>query len=198
MVNRTVEWYTETKNKIFLVMNTLGINRMPSMSEVNAVTNDEKLSNRITKTGGFKHWAKELGLVIKDSESCFGGEYEELARSELSKRFKKVEMTDLRFPYDILINDRTKIDVKASRKYYRFKSFSYNFNLEYEKPRCDFYIAYCVGDIENVEKVLIIPAFVMTGKKQLSIGMESAYDKYANRWDLIEKYEKTMEGLVSF
>lgn len=198
MVNRTVEWHTETENKIFLVMNTLGINRMPSMSEVKAVTHDEKLSNRIIKTGGFKYWAKKLGLGIKDSESYFGGQYETLAKSELLKRFEKVEMTDIRFPYDILINDRTKIDVKASKKYYRFKSFSYNFNLEYEKPRCDFYIAYCVGDLGNVEKVLIIPSFVMTGKKQLSIGRESAYDKYANRWDLIEKHEKMMQELEVF
>jgi hypothetical protein len=38
----------------------------------------------------------------------------------------------------------------------------------------------------------------MAGKVQLSIGKISVYDKYIERWDLIEKHEKMMQELEVF
>ena len=109
-----------------------------------------------------------------------------------------MERTGVRFPYDILVNGKTKIDVKASRLFKGRTGFFYTFNLESKYPKCDFYIAYCINERDIAEKVLIIPACVMAGKSQLSVGENSIYDKYNFRWDLIEKHERMMEGLVDF
>lgn len=47
---------------------------------------------------------------------------------------------------------------------------------------------YCLDEIENVIKTLIIPSIVLYGKTQLAVGKTSKYDIYKDRWDLIEMY----------
>lgn len=192
-------WQEETEKRIFDVIKGMGIDRMPSLSETNTFTGNTSLGNRIMKSGGFKYWASKLNVKIKNSNVKFGDKYENEICNKLKCHFDNVERTSVRFPYDILVNGKTKIDVKASRL---FKGGTtgcfYTFNLESKYPRSDFYIVCCITDNDEIEKILVIPSFVMEGKVQLSIGKNSVYDKYIERWDLIAKHEKMMQELVVF
>lgn len=196
MIYDREDWKKETKNKILEVIKSMGINRMPSRSELKMVTGGEVLSNKIIRSGGYKFWAKQLEVDLKNCETYFADKYENKTADYLKQTFENVKMTPVKFPYDIVINNSTKIDVKASRLYRGKNGSFYTFNLESKYPKSDFYVAYCVGNNEETIKILIIPSFVMSGKKQLSVGEKSIYDKYSNRWDLIEMHVKMMEKFI--
>ena len=189
-------WLNETEKQIRALMNNMGIERMPTRSETEFFYGDGSLSNRIMKSGGFKGWASKLGLGFKKCGTYFGNKYEELARFRLGHWFKDVKKTSVRFPYDIIVNDKVKIDVKASRLFRGKEGEYYTFNLGSKYPKCDFYIAYCIGNNDVIQKVLVIPSFIMAGKSQLSVGINSIYDKYRERWDLIEKFESAFKDIL--
>ena len=192
-------WLNETEKQIRALMNNMGIERMPTRSETEFFYGDGSLSNRIMKSGGFKGWASKLGLGFKKCGTYFGNKYEELTAKKLRLLFDDVKRTPVKFPYDIVVNGKTKIDVKASRLFKGGTTGAYyTFNLESKYPRSDFYVVCCIADNDEIEKTLVLPSFVMAGKVQLSIGKISVYDKYIERWDLIEKHEKMMQELEVF
>ena len=65
----------KVRQEILNVKNTLGIERMPSRQEIDLVTQNTALSNKIMKTKGMRGWAKELGLEVHNKpdsqEICF-------------------------------------------------------------------------------------------------------------------------------
>jgi hypothetical protein len=192
----TESWQQKTKNEILEVIKSMGIDRMPTRSEIKRVTGNESLTNRIMKSGGFKEWSQKLNKSLKECETNFGNRYEELTKFRLGTWFKDVKRTSVRFPYDIIVNDKVKIDVKASRLFKGENGEFYTFNLGSKYPKCDFYIAYCIGNNDVIQKVLVIPSFIMAGKSQLSVGINSIYDKYRERWDLIEKFESAFKDIL--
>jgi hypothetical protein len=185
------EWVT---NEIKKVQQALNIKHMPSRREIEIVTNNTTLTNLVVRSGGFRHWADKLNLKIKGSETEFGYQYEKEAQKYLTDVMgHKAELTPVKFPYDIIVDDVTKIDVKVSNKYHSPDGTSwYTFNLETVFPKCDFFIAYCI-DNHIVNNVYVIPAHIMLGKRQLSMGDDTMYKKYAKRWDLIEKHIEAMK-----
>ena len=180
----------KTQEEILKVKDFLDIDRMPSRREIENFYHNSKLSNHISKTGGFYHWAKILGLEVKKSETGLGFKMEEHAMNELIKLGHECEMTSTRFPYDLLVNGRVKVDVKAGNKTKTHGFDFYSFNLEKKQQTCDLYIVYCLGENKNIEKTYIIPAHIMTGKSQLSLGLDSSkYDRFINRWDIIKSFD---------
>lgn len=187
------DWVVKEIEKI---MATLNINHMPSRSEIEAVTKSTKLVNLIIRTGGFRAWAEKLNLKIKGSETEFGYMYEKLTQKHIADMGYSAELTPVKFPYDILVDGVTKLDVKAGREYHCPTGTSwYSFNLEAVYPKCDFLVVYCIGTIK-VDRTYIIPAHVLRGCKQLSMGKDTKYRKYADRWDLIEKHIAAMKSVV--
>lgn len=172
------------------VMNTLNISRMPSASEIKNVTNSNGLGIKITRTGGFKFWANKLNLKVKDSETNLGNEYEVLIKEILEGKGYIVENMTTKHPYDLLLNNNIKVDVKVSRYYNpSTNTFKYHtFNLEKKHHNCDIFICIGLNESDEIEKLLIIPSKYVMGIKQLSIGVNSKYDKFENRWGYIEKY----------
>lgn len=173
----------------------LNIDHMPSRSEINLVTKATWLTNIVMKTGGFRFWAERLNLKIKDSETEFGYKYEKITQEHLIEMGHKAELTPVKFPYDILVDGVTKIDVKAGNKYHCPTGTSwFTFNLEAVYPKCDFLITYCIEDGE-IKVTYIIPSHIMLGHKQLSMGENTVYQKYADRWDLIERHSEAMKNI---
>jgi hypothetical protein len=168
------------------VIDALCLNRMPSRSEMKLVSGNTALANIIMKNGGFYHWAEKLGLQIKKSDTNFGMDYEKKCCEDLRNRNFEAELTTVKFPYDLLVNKCVKIDVKVS-KGYEHGYFFFTYNLESKKPRCDIYVFYGVNENRG-NKTFIIPANKLYGISQLSIGLGSKYDKYIERWDLINKF----------
>lgn len=171
-------------NEILKVMKSANLSRMPSRTEIKIYTQSDALSNRIMKTGGFYHWASKLGLEVKNSDTKTGIEYENKCLELLQSKGLKAELTPVKFPYDILVDKVVKIDVKVSNGY-DGDCFFFAINLESKLPKSDFHVVYCKN--KRINKTLVIPSHLLYGIGQLSIGIESKYDIYKDRWDLVTK-----------
>lgn len=184
-----MQWsYEKIIEEIERVMDTLKINRMPSQSEIKMVTGNTCLTNKIAKTGGYRVWAKELGLNLKDSETQKGNDWEFKIMEELLSTGYEVEKMSTKHPYDLLVENFIKIDVKVS-SYYKGETYQYHtFNLEKTHHNCDIFILVGLDDEGKVVKRLIIPSKFLMGKKQISVGLTSKYDKFNERCDYIDKY----------
>lgn len=191
------EWNDEKIEKaIKEVMKLAKIETFPTHSLMDKVTGNTSLSNVISKHGGTAYWAKKLNLETLRCESKFGYEFEcECMNLLISKFGYDCELTKVRYPYDVIVNNNIKIDVKSSHLYSCRNGCFYTFNLEKEKPTCDIFVCYCVKD-EQIAKVYVIPSCVTSGKTQLSIGENhSKYDTYKNDWHIVEVYNEFYEKL---
>ena len=186
----------KVRQEILNVKNTLGIERMPSRQEIDLVTQNTALSNKIMKTKGMRGWAKELGLDLKNSETKLGQEYELIIKDMIEKRGYKVDKMTTRHPYDLLVNNSIKIDVKVSR-YYHGETYKYHtFGLGKKYHNCDIFICVGIDKEENIEKILIIPSKFLMDIRQLSVGIKSEYDKYNEAWEYLDKYDRFYKELI--
>ncbi|WP_124115392.1 hypothetical protein [Paenibacillus xylanexedens] len=162
---------------------------MPTFNEIVELDKNYSFAGAICKNKGFREWANYLNLEIKDSCSKTGIDYEFHALNMLESLGYKVEKMALRHPFDLLINNCVKIDVKvANPKTYEYKSLVHTFATNKPNPTCDIYLLFALdvnGEIDNTYIVPSVYARVSTieinanGKK---------YHEFAGRWDLIEKY----------
>ena len=159
----------EAEEEINSVKNILGIDRMPTSSEISLVTGSSSLNNKISKSGGFRAWAKRLNLNVKNSETSIGHKYEFEIKEILEKLDYQVQKMTTKHPYDLLINDNVKIDVKVSRCCNNNGFKFYSFNLERKYHNCDIFICVTLDDNELIDKILVIPSKYLMDRKQLSI-----------------------------
>ncbi len=184
-----IRWTEEKgKTEIIKIMRALNLKRMPSKSEIEKVTKSASLTCYISKNGGFKYWAEKLDLDIKKSETTLGREYEQRITDLLKNKGYEVERMSIRHPYDLLVNQNIKVDVKISNLYRGPKGEFHTFNLEKHNHNCDLFICVCVTNDEIV-KILVVPSKFLMKISQLSVGNISIYDVFKDRFDYIEKYD---------
>lgn len=188
-----IKWsYEMIKQELIKIMEALDINRMPTSVEIKLVTKDSKLINAIRRHGGFLYWANQLDVGQAPGATRLGMIGEENIKLTLESKGYKVDKMSIKHPYDLLVNSYIKVDVKTAKLYTSTKGSSYyTFNLEKRNPTCDIYIFYCV----EVEKVLVIPSKFLK-QTQLSIGEDSKYNKYIDRWDYLEQYNKFYRDIL--
>lgn len=182
-----------TKDKIITeltkMIESTGMKRMPTKSEVESFFGNYKLSNAISKRQLWLPLANELGLDIKESETAFGKSYEAKTIEYLICLGYEVEKMPQNFPYDILVEKSIKIDVKASRIHKSNHGNYYSFNLEKPFATCDIYILYIVGSQNEVKDILVIPSKFVINNTQISIGEKnSKYYRYSQKWEYIQQY----------
>ena len=185
------------KEKVLDVIKAYELDRMPSKRECDEYYHNYALSNAISKKKGWYKLAKELGLPIKESETYFGKKQEEIARETLISHGYEVRKMPQNFPYDLLINDCVKVDVKASKLYIGKHGNFYTFNIEKPYCTCDIYLLYLI-DGNNFERdILIIPSKFVPTSTQISVGeKKSKYYRFSNQWEYIKEYVEFM-GSVS-
>lgn len=191
MDNNPKKWTEQTiKTAILEVMKAGGLSRMPSRSEMYDLTGDNRLLNAVAKSGGFSRWAETIGVEMKSSDTLLGLRYEQVAIDMLQANGFECRWTSVKHPYDILVNDVLKIDVKVSRETMVRGCKVFSFRLAKSMQTCDLYICFCVeGD--SVAKTLLIPSQVVSGNVQLCLGAKnSKYNKYQDRWDYVERFVK--------
>ena len=178
----------EIIKEIRLVMKTLNIERMPSNSECFKATKNYGLGNKISRTGGFYEWDNKLNLETKDSGTKKGLKAEN-GVIKLINQYTGLNaiVTQIKAPYDILINKKVKIEVKYSNGYFSNRGNFYSANLYNGLQKADILIFICKNE-KIGDKNLIIPSHHLQGLKQLSIGKISKYDKYIDKWDYIIKF----------
>lgn len=192
-----IKWNeSKIKNSLLFMVKKTKQTHMPTHSEMIEFYGDNRLANAVRRHGGTSYWANELGLETKDCESKTGSDYESIFCEQVfAKTGLEPQKTKPRYPYDVLVGNSVKVDVKsgvrvgASSKYF-------SFNLEKSEQTCDVFAVYCLNDDYEQEKVYIIPASVLSGKTQLSFGVcKSKYDQFENRWDIIQKCHEFWESV---
>jgi len=178
----------------------LGLDRMPTRSECVKYTNSNALSVAITRrNGGWYGLAKDLGLKIKESETTTGKKYEKIVKRILEMKGFKVTQMAQNFPYDLLVNDCLKIDVKSSHLYQGKEGNFYTFRTGKSYATCDVYILVALTNEDEIERTYIIPSSKVVNNTQLSMGeYSSKYDIYLDRWDILADYVKFLSGGLSW
>lgn len=181
----------KVKDSVLEVVDFYKLKRMPSRNELKEYYKNGALTSRISKEPrGYYGIAEELGLPMKDSETNTGKQYEYKIKEILEQKSYKVEKMSQNFPYDLLVNDNVKIDVKVSRLYNAQQGYGfYSYNIERGFPKCDVYMLVAIS--ETQETIFIIPSKEVSKNTQISIGKnDSKYNKYKDRYDYIDKYIK--------
>ena len=191
-----IRWTEEKiRSEILEITKALNLNRMPSNQEIKNIMGDTSLTNAIRRHGGYYEWANKLELDMKNCETKFGKRYERVVKEILETKGYEVEQMSIKHPYDLLVNKSIKIDVKAARRYYYTdNSYFYTFNLEKKNATCDIYVCLTVNE-EVIEKTLVIPSKFLN-KTQLTLGINSIYDKYINKWDYIKQFNDFYKSIV--
>lgn len=195
------EWNEEnTKEAIMEIVNSLKLKHFPSKRQIIDFCGNNALANRISRSGGSRYYADLLKLEIVNCESEFGNFFEELAIDEILENtgFSSLH-TNVRYPYDLLTNGNIKVDVKASKKVKnKNANFPYHsFNLEKREPTCDIFVFYCLDENMEIEKRVIIPSCLLSGKTQVGIGGLSKWDAYIDKWEYFDIYNKFYDSVKS-
>ena len=185
---RGTQWSDELiKKKVLEVVEALKLDRMPSRAECDNYFHSSGLSNAISRRCGWYNLANELGIEIKESETWFGKTYEAMATEMLQSIGFEVRRMAQNFPYDLLVENCVKVDVKASRLYRGKQGNFYSFNLEKSFATCDFFLLLAVSDDDTIKNKMIVPSSYVIANNQISVGEhKSKYYQFKDRFDLIE------------
>lgn len=189
-----IKWTRETvTDGIKKAMNTLGIDRMPTRTELVSI-GENGLACNISKKYGWYELADELGLKMKDSETTLGKKYENIVAKKIESLGFEVDEMAQNYPYDLLINKTIKVDVKSSHMYEGNDGNFYSFRMGKEYATCDVYILVAINKSDEV--YYIVPSASVIQNKQISIGQYSSmYERYKDRWDVLGKYISYMDEL---
>lgn len=184
-----MKWNEEMiKEMILKVVEVYG--RMPSNNELKKYYNSTALGNKISKTGGFYHWAEKLGLVVKESETSKGIKYEGVVAEILENLGFDVEKTSTKAPYDLIVDGIVRIDVKVATKYLTDEYEVNSFGINKKYPSSDIYICVALDENSEIERIIVLPSVNVKRSSTISIGKKSKYNRYINNYGLINKFKK--------
>lgn len=166
--------------------------RMPSSAETKEMFGSYGLSNAITKSGGYAHWAKRLDLAQGNSETAIGVRGEQEIAIQLQSMGFSVQATSAKFPYDLLVDGCVKIDVKTANTSYVKGCPVHAFRLAKPQQTCDLYILYEI----DTENVYVVPAHKLHGQVQVDMGIESRmYRPYKSAFALITELSSAYQAM---
>jgi hypothetical protein len=180
-----MRWTDEKiKDEILWCIELLGIDRMPTSVELTKELGRNDLHLKICRTLTYKGWAEKLNLRRKGSDTLTGEIEEFNTKSNLEKMGFSVEKMSARHPFDLLINNSIKIDIKVS-KIHNFKGYEcFVFKTKQNAP-CDLFI--CIGEFMGNRKIYVIPSKLVHAST-LTIGKNSKYNQFIDRWDYLHKF----------
>jgi len=175
------------ESEIKRTMDILCIEHMPSRTDMKLALGNDALSNKVAKTGGFVAWGNRLLLKTKVSDTSLGQNYEIKAMELLKLKGFEVERMTTKHPFDLLVNDNIRIDVKVGRPG-DINNSIHTFRMAKKYATCDLYMIFALDGNGAIGKLFIIPGNELK-VVTMCIGRNSKYDVYLNRWDLINKYD---------
>lgn len=196
---RGILWDDATIEKhLLMIIHDRNMKTFPTHREMTEFFGTLGVSEAVSKHGGTKYWASRLGLPIKKCDSSFGDKYELIAIDDIKQTTGlDARQTIPRYPYDILIENNIKVDVKASRqRFTNMHCWQNNFELAKRDPTCDIFILYCLTCEGEPIKTLVVPSCVVTGQRSIGVGDNSKWNVYKDNWSLITKYEKFYKELM--
>ncbi|WP_226035731.1 hypothetical protein [Aquibacillus saliphilus] len=200
-MKKRINTYNEDdiESHIVKCMAQQGLTRMPTYHEIKEYDNDTtSLSNAIMKTKGFKGWAEYLNLEIKESDTKFGQNGEDVAVEKIRSLGKEVLNLSTIAPYDLLINNHVKVDVKSATIWERNGKNTYAYNMPSKYHKCDIFL--CLGFNENRDQVLnwyLIPSKLLdVSTVYINADGNNKYSRFENRWDYIDRYNDFYKCLI--
>jgi hypothetical protein len=194
-----VQW-NEQKiiDEIINICKILMIDRFPSREEIKSVRNDEALHSAICRNGGYKYYSNILCLQMKASETLTGWQFEDIAKESMETCLGyKVEKMPTKYPYDLLVNDFVKVDVKCARPFCMRGDRVHTFGINKKHSTCDIYVIYALSEDDRIERTFIIPGHELK-VVTMCIGLNSKYNKYVDRWDYFDMYNQFYKSLSIF
>jgi len=159
------------------------LGRMPSRSEMDSATGSSALSNRVSKNGGFSHWAKRLGLPLKQSDSKTGWDGEVSACKILqTKGFTTERSGPVKWPFDIIADGVVRVDVKSARyaEYGPCKGWFYRIG---KAPQADVIMLLQL----DTQDCYLLP-WNTVPRTNITIARDGGkYRRFLNRFDLLHK-----------
>lgn len=184
-------WTTDRAEKeIIQIKDSLGLDRMPTRSEILNFRENNDLCSYISRSYGFYGYASRLGLPIKESETTVGKKFEYIVSGIIHADGHSVEHMPQNHPYDLFVDGCLKIDVKYSNLFQGEHGNFYRFSWEKKYPACDVYVLISskTGE-QDCAVIRVIPSCHIDNTSGLAIGEHnSIYDMYINRWDYIDEY----------
>ena len=191
------EWTDELiEQEILKVVDKLKLDHFPTHTEITQALGNKGLASKISKHKGTVYWAEKLGLPLRYSETSFGNKYEIEAINDIfdNTGLHSIQ-TSSRHPYDLLVDNFVKIDVKVAKEFINnCNARAFSFNLEKREPTCYIFILYCLNDDETYNKVLIIPSCALLGQTQIGVGKTSKWDFYVEKWNFITEYSRFFDN----
>lgn len=187
MEKKTVWTKDLIAEKILEVVRGLDLTCMPTRNQINQYFGDDRLTNKVSKTLGYYGWAKELGLPVQENDTRKG----KLAEIEVANWLRdlgyEVKQMLQNYPFDLLINNTVKVDVKFSNLGQDGNGYHYySYAIRKPYPTCDLYIL--VAHREGEDRYFIVPSKEVM-QQQITIGEhQSIYNQYLFRLDILDQY----------
>jgi hypothetical protein len=189
-----IKWNDERiKAELLKCIKVLQIDRMPTASELKDIGRND-LHCAISRSKKYSGWAKELGLSLKQSETTKGQKYEKYVRDVIKTFGYDVKQMTTKHPFDLLINDTVKVDVKVGGVHNHFGARCHTFRPSKKYATCDIYVCIGLDEKGKVEKRFVIPskyAKLVT----INICNDSKYNVFLERWDYIERFVKFYQAI---
>jgi hypothetical protein len=191
-----IQWTDKLlEERILQVKSELNIDHMPTRSEIFSLRFNDPLHNGIVRHGGYDYWANKLRLDVKDSESKVGWEYEKIAADMLIEGGYTVKQMSRKHPFDLLVNENVRVDVKVGKPWLLRGSRVHTFGINKKNPVCDVYMIFALNEDSTIERLFIIPSMELK-IISMCIGKYSKYNKYVNSWEYINKYDAFYKTLA--
>lgn len=130
---------------------------MPSTTELHALGLNA-LACKVSRTrGGFRGWASHLGLSLKDSNTTFGQAWEAHVAAFLRELDYRVEAQTTKAPFDLLVEGRCRVNVKAATYHAYGACRGYFFGIGDTWRNCDV-LALVKVPLAEEPSILWVPA----------------------------------------
>lgn len=187
--------YEDAFNKVKKCIDVMGYSSMPTTKELKDFYGESGLAVKLNKRIDWKEKImRDLEIKYKDCETTKGKKYECLASEILIKNGFRVERMTTKEHFDLLVDGVVKVDVKVGKRWYIEASQANSFGIHKKYATCDVYMLIALNDNCQNERIFIIPSFLARNQSTLTIGKNSKYDKWINRYDIINNYSSFLNS----
>ena len=179
-------------NKIREIMDSLGLDRFPTYHEMQNYTGSTAFVQLVARRGGSKYFSDMMSVEWKNAYT-FGTDFEAVAVEDIKTHTgMDVVFTQNQYPYDAVVGNGIKVDVKVAKP---DTNGFHQFALHRKEPTCGLYMFYKLAEDGTILCRFIIPACVLRGQQKVTVGENSKWDVYKDRWDYFEQYAEFYDSL---
>ncbi len=181
-------WWTEIRILTELNPFIQKYNRMPTAQELNG-NGRGNLTNAINRGGGFQKFADMFDVPKKRTSTSKGERVEKAVAKQLSQKGFTVELTSSKCPYDILVNNSLRVDVKMATNDDKEKLFVYSLRDKGLSPTCDVYaLCRCGRSKDIIYDIYFVPALVLL-QQTVSISGSPKWTPWRENYEVLRNLE---------